>query len=168
MGGCYLQTARTEFNLYVLVFDDGHRAVYHRHDNLLALEPLVLGVIGVDAHRHVAHDCFGACGSHDGIVSTLVAVDDIAFLCGNIHTFLFGQVILHVVELRMLLLIDYLFVREGGEGLGVPVYHAYAAIDESLAVEVAEDFDDALTSLLVHGEGRAVPVTGAAQCPELF
>ena len=60
--------------------------------------------------------------------------------------------------MALLLFIDDLLGREGGEGLRIPVYHAQTAIDKALVVEVDEDLDNALGTLLVHRKGRAVPV----------
>ena len=79
-----------------------------------------------------------------------------------------GQIIFHVVELRVLFLVDDFFVREGGQGLGVPVDHAHAAVDEAFAIEVYEHLDDALGARAVHGEGGAVPIAGAAEFAQLL
>ena len=68
----------------------------------------------------------------------------------------------------MLLLIDHFLVGEGGEGLGVPVDHAHAAVDEAFAIEIHKDLDDALAANLIHGETCAVPVAGAAQLAQLL
>ena len=68
----------------------------------------------------------------------------------------------------MLFLIDHFLVGEGGEGFGVPIDHAYAAVDKALAIEVHEDLDDALAAGTVHGEGGAVPVAGATELAQLL
>ena len=141
VGGRHLQTARAESNLHVAVFNHGHHASHNGHDEVLAFEPLVLLFLGVDAHGHVAHDGLGARGGYNGVFAGLL----------NHHVF-------HVVELRVLVMVDDLLVRERRLAFGVPVDHAQAAIDETLTVEVAEDGDDGLRALFVHGEGGAIPV----------
>ena len=71
----HLQTARTELNIHVAVFYDRDNATHQRHHHLVAAQPLVLGVLGVNAHSGIAHDSFGTCGSYNGVVtSVLVAV----------------------------------------------------------------------------------------------
>ena len=55
----------------------------------------------------------------------------IARLAGEV---VIGHVVPEVVELAVLLLIDYFLVAEGGQGLGVPVDHAHAAVDESFII----------------------------------
>ena len=68
----------------------------------------------------------------------------------------------------MLFLIYYFLVRECGLRLGVPVDHAHTSVDESFAVEVDKDVDDALRTLLVHGESRAVPVARGTDAAQLL
>ena len=60
--------------------------------------------------------------------------------------------------MALLFLVDNLLSRESGQRLGVPVDHAQATIDEALVVEVNENLYHTFATLLVHGEGRAVPV----------
>ena len=80
------------------------------------------------------------------------------FIC-HLSTFhLSYHIILQIIQLALLLLVYYLFVGEGSLCLGVPVYHAQTAVDKPLVVEVYEHLDDACAALLVHGEGRTVPV----------
>ena len=136
MGGSDLQTSRSELDIHVSVLDDGYDASHERHNHLLALEPLVLGVLGVDTHGSVAHDGLGTCGSHNGIISLVVLVDDIA-LAGvlDVGAVALGRhIIFQMIEFRLLVLIHHLLVAEGGLCLGIPVHHAQSAIDESLVV----------------------------------
>ena len=93
---------------------------------------------------------------------------DFALRSGGVDIGLVGQVVFQIEEMAVLLLIDHFFIGQGGQGLGIPVDHAHAAIDEPFVVEVAEDFDDALAAFLVHGEGRAVPVAGGTQPAQLL
>ena len=79
VGGSHLQTARAELDVDIAVFDDGDNAVHQGYDDFASLQPLVLGVFGVDAHGGIAHDGLWAGGGHDGVVAALVFVDDVAF-----------------------------------------------------------------------------------------
>ena len=169
VGRCHLEAARTKLDIDVAVLDDGDRASHLRHDDVLALEPRVLGVVGVDTHGRVAHDGLGARGGHYGVPSAVVAVHDVGLVLALHARLVLGRhVVFQIVELAVLLLIDHLLVGEGRLGLRVPVDHAYAAIDESLLVEIDKDMDDALRPLLVHREGRAVPVAGGAETAQLL
>ena len=67
-----------------------------------------------------------------------------------------------------MLLINHLLVAEGGEGGGIPIDHADAAIDQPLTVQIAEDAKDAPGTDVVHGKGRAIPVAGGAEASELL
>ena len=146
-----LQTARTELDVDVLVLDDGDRTADDGHDELLATEEVIALVIGVDTYGGVPHDGLGTGRSDDDILVCL-ALDEVA----------------QVIELTLLLLIDDLLVAEGSLCLGVPVHDTHAAVDEPLAVEVDEDVDDALATLIVHGEGGTLPVAGSTEALELL
>ena len=146
-----LQTARTELDVDVLVLDDGDCTADDRHDELLATEEVIALVIGVDTYGGVPHDGLGTGRSDDDILICL-ALDEVA----------------QIIELTLLLLIDDLLVAEGSLCLGVPVHDTHAAVDEPLAVEVDEDVDDALATLIVHGEGGTLPVAGSTEALELL
>ena len=111
---------------------------------------MVLRIVRIDAHGRVTHDRFGAGRSHDGIP---VFTDD---------------AVAQVVEFALLLLINHLLVAEGGEGGGIPIDHADAAIDQPFAVQITEDAKDAPRADVVHSEGRAIPVAGGAKASELL
>ena len=76
----HFQASCTELDVYVAVLDDRYLATYERYDDLLSLEPSVLGILGVDTHGCVAHDGLGAGGGHYGVVTFLVFVDDVVEL----------------------------------------------------------------------------------------
>ena len=152
VGGCHLQTTGTEFNVHVVIFDNGDNTVYQRYNHLLALQPFVLWVVGVDTHGRIAHDGFGTGSGHDGVASF------------GITFYLVTQ----VVELAVLFLVDNLFITEGCQRLGIPVHHAHTAIDESLVVEVTENLDDTLATLFVHSEGCTVPIARSTQFAQLL
>ena len=71
---------------------------------------------------------------------------------GEYHTYthngifagLFHYFILKIIEFRVLVVIDHLLIAECRLALGVPVNHAQSAVDEPLAIQVAEHFDDCL------------------------
>ncbi len=171
VGGSHLQTARTELDIDVAVLDDWNDAAHQGHDDLVTAEPLVLGVLRVDAHGRVAHDGLGARGGHYGIVALLVLVDDVAGLLQGLKVFKVRKVlkvIFQVEEVTLLVAVDDLLGGEHGLGLGVPVHHAQAAVDESLVVEVHEHLQHALRAQFVHGEGRAVPVARGTQSAQLL
>ena len=141
VGGGYFQTAGTEFDVDIVVHDDGHGAAYQRYDDPFAFEVAVARVVGVDTHGRIAQYGFGTGGGHDDVFVGLTLYH-----------------VAEVVELAVFFFIDNLFVGEGGERLRVPVYHAHAAVDESLVEKVDKYLDDAAAAGLVHGEGGAVPV----------
>ena len=149
---CHLQTTCTELNIHVIILNDGDYTVYQRHDNLLPLQPLVLRVVGVDTHGRITHDCLRTGRSHDGIASFGITLHLVA----------------QVVEFAVLLFVDNLLVTEGSQRLGVPVHHAYTAVDEPLVVEVTENLDDTFATCLVHREGRTVPVARSTQLAQLL
>ena len=120
----YFQAARTEADFHITVFDDWYLATYNRYAHVLSAQPLVLFLFWVDADCNVAEDSFGTSGSHDRILAGL-----------------FNHFVLEVVELRVLVVIDHFLVAEGSLTFGIPVHHTQAAVDESLAIEVAEHAD---------------------------
>ena len=152
MGRRHLETTRTKLNVDILVFNHRNHAAHQRHDDLLAAQPLVLGVVGIDAHGRIAHDSLGTRGSHHGILVGRTALDTI----------------FQIIELAVLLLINHFLVRERRLSLGIPVDHSDSAINQSLAIKVAEHFDDALRAHVVHRKGRAVPVTRSSQLTQLL
>ena len=78
------------------------------------------------------------------------------------------NVILQVIELRVLVLIDYLLVRECSLSLRIPVDHAHTTIDETFLVKIAEYVDDSARTGLVHSECCTVPITTGTELAELL
>ena len=148
---CHFETARSELDIHIVVFYHRNLPAYEWHDDVLAPQPLVFGVVGVDAHGRVAHDGFWTRGGHNGI------------LAGFFH-----DVVSQVIQFGMFVLVNHLLVTEGRLSLWIPVHHAHSAVDESLVVEVTEHLDDTLRTLLVHSERRAVPVARSAQATQLL
>ncbi len=101
MRRCDFQTACTEINLDIAVFYDRNHTAHQRHDHLLALEPGVLGILGVDTHRSVPHDGLGAGGGHHCILAAiLVDMHDIApLLAHSVGGLPIRQIITEVIKL---------------------------------------------------------------------
>ena len=160
VGRSNLQASRSELDIHISVLNHRDYTSHQRHNHLLALEPLVLGVLGVDTHGSIAHDSLRTCGGNHCIVSLFVLVDYITFsgiLDVGAVTFL-CHIIFQMVEFRLFILIHHLLVAECSLSLRVPVHHTQSTIDESLVVEIHKHLDDALRTSLVHCEGSAVPV----------
>ena len=58
----------------------------------------------------------------------------------------------------MLLLVDDLYIAEGGTRFGVPVDHTLSAINKAFTVKVDEHLNDGFRADGIHGEGRALPI----------
>ena len=138
----HFEAACSETNLHVAVFDDGDDTTDTRYDDVLAFEPLVLLLFGVDADRYIAEDGLRTGSCHDGIFARL-----------------FSYLVAQVIELVMLVVVDHLLVGKGSLTLRVPVHHTQTAVDETFLIEVTEDVNNGFGTGLVHGEGRAVPIT---------
>ena len=146
-----LQRARTELDIDVFVADHRDRTVHQRHDDArIGRQGGVARVVGVDAQRRVAQNGFRARRGDD---DRLVRAFDL---------------VAQVVEFAVRLLEDHLFVRKRRFRRGVPVHHAYAAVNPALFEQVAEDFDDALGAGLVHREAGPLPVARGAQLAQLL
>ena len=163
----HLQAARTKLDVHIAVLNHRNHTAHQRHNHLVALQPLVLWVFRVDTHGGVAHDGFGARGSHHGEVALSVFVHHVAFGAG-VDVLLVGKIVFQVIEFRFLITVNHFFVAQCGLSLRVPVHHAQSAVDESLVVEVAEHLDHAFATLFVHGERSAAPVAACAQTAELL
>ena len=163
------QTAGTKLYVDISVLNHRNDTVDQWHDDVLALEPCVFHVLGVDAHGRVAHDGLGTCSSHDSVVAFLVLMHDVALVLALNRSLVLGSnIVFEIIELRVLVLVDHLLVGQCSLGFRIPVDHAHATIDVALAIEVDKDLDDALGACLVHGESRTVPVAGATELAELL
>ena len=163
----YFQTAGTEFDIDIAVFNDRNHTIHKGDAHLLSLQPTVLRILGVNAHARVAHNGFGARGCDNGIATFLVTMDDFALnsRCGTVISL---NIIFEVVEFAFLLAIDHLFVGECGLRLGIPVDHTEATINQALVEEINKDFDHAFAARFVHREGGAIPIAGGTQLAKLL
>ena len=113
----HFQTTGTETDLHVAVFDDRDDTSYTRYDDVLAFEPLVFLLFGVDTNGNIAKNGLRTGGSDDGIFARL-----------------FGYFIAQIIELIMLVVVDHLLIGEGCLTLGVPVHHTQTAVDEPFLI----------------------------------
>ncbi len=154
----YFQATRTETNLHIAVFDNRNNTPHARHDDMLAAQPLVFLLLWVDADCYITEDSLGASGGNDCVVRPRLWVR---------HTRL-CHLVAQVVELAMLLVVDYLLVAQGSLPLGVPIDHTQAAVDKPFLIEVAEDMDNGTRAGLVHRERSTLPIARAAEFAQLL
>ena len=145
------KAARTKLDVHIVVFDDGDDTVYQRHDDFLAAQPLVLGVIRVDTHGRIPHNRFGARSSHDRITA-IFAFDFIA----------------EIIQFTMLFLVNHLFIGEGGQCFRVPIDHSHPAINQTLVIEIDKDPDNACAARIVHRKGCTIPVARRTEFSQLL
>ncbi len=181
-----LEDAGAELEVHMVIGNDGDDALFPGHVewegaiDVFADEVLVTRVLRVDGDGGVGGDGFGACGCN-GEPGTAFGVGDRAGLrlpirgsslslvtsaaTGCSH---FDHLDPEVIHEALLLLHDHFLVGQRGEGGGAPVDHAFAAVDETLLVEIDEHLLDAARVLRVHGEPGAGPVAGSAESAELL
>ena len=142
-----LQTACSELYVHIAVFDHRDHAVHQRHDNLMAAQPLVLRVLGVDAHGGVAHDGLRTCcGYHSIEASVSILVQHLALAACRHNGVGVGisHIVAQVEQVALLVAVDHLLCREHGLCLRVPVDHTQATVDKALLVEVYKHLEHAL------------------------
>ena len=147
VGWCHLQAARSKLNVHIAVLDDGNHTAHQWHNHLAALQPLVLRVLGIDAHGSIAHDGLRTSGGNNSIIALGILVDDVTLSLQSLLVLEDSEVmhiILQMEEMAFLFLINHLLGGESRQCLRIPVHHAQATIDESLAIEVNKNFDHAL------------------------
>ena len=164
----HFETAGTEFDFHIPVFDYRNDAVHQRNNHLAPLEPCVFEILGIDAHRCVAHNGLGTGGGDNGIVAAVVVgmhngafggLERCRFLC---------QIIAEIVEFRLFFHEEYLVVADCGAVDGIPVHHAQVAVDKTFVEKVDKDAVDSVGALFVHSECGAVPVAGSTELTELL
>ena len=118
--------------------------------DMFADEVGVALILGIHGDRSVSHDGLRAGGG------------DLQPDAGVLHDLKF-----EVVEVSFLFLGNDLLVAQRGEGDRAPVNHPLAPVDESLVVEIDEDFLHLAGIRLVHCEALTGPVAGATELLEL-
>ena len=156
----YLQATCTKLDINIAVFDHRNHTIHQWHNHLLALQPLCLRVFRVHTHRRITHDGLRTCGSHYCIVAFGILVNHIALatLINSILIF-WSHIIFQIEQMALLFFVNHLLGRKCCQCLRIPVHHTQATIDVALVIQVNKDLDHTLASLLVHREGRAVPIT---------
>ena len=145
------QTPRTELDINILVFYNGNLSAHQWHNDVLAFEPRILRIVGIDTHSSVAHNGFRACRCHNSIVFRI-----------------FNHPIFQIIELRMFVFINHLFIRKCRLSLRIPVYHSHAAINQSFVVEIAKNLNHTLGARFVHCESRTIPVARSSKLTKLL
>ena len=145
VGRSNFQTSRTKLHVNIVVFDDRNFPAYQRHDDMLAMQPFVLFVVRIDAHRRVAHDSFWSCCRNYGIA-----------------LWLFNDMIAQIIQLGMFFLVYNFLVRQCSKSLRIPVHHARTAIDKPFVVQIAEHLYNTFRTFFVHSECRSVPVAACS------
>ena len=150
VGRSHFEAAGSEIRGHVVVEDNGHFASANRNPNVHTVQRRVAHVFGVDGYGHVTHDGLRARGGD-----------------GQKGSGLLNHLVLHVVQGGGDVLVNDLFVRKRGLGLGIPVHHAESAVDVALGVQIGKHVVHAVAAHLIHGEGVAVPVAAGAELFEL-
>ena len=146
--GGNLKATGTEVHLHVIVLNHGDFAVNERNEHLLALEPEMALVLGIHANGGIRHDGFRTGGGNDQVLVRGIAVS-------------VGNKVFQVIEMALGVLVDDFVVAHGGEGLRIPVHHAYAFVNPAFLIKINKGVDYGLAQRGFHGEAGAVPVTGA-------
>ena len=159
VGRSNLETTGTKLDINITVLYYWNHAVHEWNNHLLATQPLVLEVLGVNTHCSVTHDGLGTCGGNHSITASLsVTVNNLTlFSCFASHIVV-SNIILQIVKFALLFTVDNLLVAECSLSLGVPVHHAKSTIDQPLLIKVYKDTQHALAADFVHGESSAAPV----------
>ena len=144
-----LQGAGAEIQGDVGIGDDRDGAPQDRQAQGGAVEFFVALVFGIDRHRGVAQEGFGAGGGHGKV------------------PFAVGQGVPDVVEVAVMGVVLHFEVGQGRLAAGAPVDDVVALVDQALVIEAHEDLAHRFGEASVHGEALPAPVAGAAQALEL-
>src|SRR5690606_20859766 len=90
---------------------------------------------------------------------------------GKIRRFLFPgclHFIAYIVQCLINFTADDFLIRYSGAALGIPVDHAYPAVNVALSVQTDEGVYYRIRKVGVHCEASTLPVTGSPQFFELF
>ena len=153
MGWRNLQDTGAEFKIDRLISDDRELVFRFQREgttDMPADEVGVAPILRIHRNRRVTHDRLGTGGG------------DFQPDSGTLH-----DLQLEVVEIPFLLPGDHLLITQRREGNGAPVDHPLATVNESLSVEINEDFLHLAGIGLIHGESLARPVAGATELLQL-
>ena len=133
--GGYLDDARAELLLHVIVGNDRDLASGKGKDHILANEMGIALVLRIDGNGGIARKRLGTRGGDHHIV--LVRLTRSAFFASDNR-------ILDVPEMTVIGLVLDLVVRKGRAAARTPVHDVVALVDETFIVQVAEDLGDGL------------------------
>ena len=171
VGWCYLEATRTELNVHIAVLNNRNDTSYQWHNHFLAVEPLIFGIFGVNAHGSITHNSLGTSGGHHSIVAFSVTMNYTAM---SNHFRQVGlvkhvrDIIFQIIELAFLVTIDYLLRREHGLCLGIPVDHTKTSVNKSLAIEINKNLEHAFGTSFIHSESRAIPIATCTETTQLL
>ena len=171
VGWCYLEATRTELNVHIAVLNNRNDTSYQWHNHFLAVEPLIFGIFGVNAHGRITHNSLGTSGGHHSIVAFSVTMNYTAL---SNHFRQVGlvkhvrDIIFQIIELAFLVTIDYLLRREHGLCLGIPVDHTKTSVNKSLAIEINKNLEHAFGTSFIHSESRAIPIATCTETTQLL
>jgi hypothetical protein len=140
-----LDGAGSEFAIDVRIRDQRNDAAGERQRDVLADEPAVALVVGIDRDRDVTQHRFRTCGCDDDLAAAV------------------GERIADLPELALLLLALHFQVGHRGAEHGIPIHEALAAIDEAVLVQAHERLEHRSGKSRVHREPLARPVRRRAE-----
>ena len=129
----HFQATGTETDLYVAILDNRDHTTDPRHDDVLAFEPLVLLLFGVDTNGNIAEDGLRTGGSDNAVIALFILMYSLSLGEGRGEVF-FHYSVFQIIELVMLVVVDHLLIGEGCLTLGVPVHHTQTAVDEPFLI----------------------------------
>ncbi len=150
-----LHAAGAEFQVDVVVGDDGDQAVDQRQHDVAADQALVAFVLGMDRDGGIAEHGFRASGGDHQVILAIGGACAVS------------QRVAQMPEVALLVVVFHFQVGNGGMQLGVPVDQAFAAIDQAILVQAHKGFLDRFGQAGIHGEALARPVHGGAQAANL-
>ena len=145
------QNSRPELGIDSFVSDDGKFFARERAPCVLADKIGIAPIAGMRRHRRIGHDRFRPRGG------------DFNEAAG-----LFRDFIANVVKASLLRLGNDLFVGQRSLRRWVPVDHATAAIDQTLAVKIDKNLLDSLDVMVIERVALARPIARAAKALQLF
>ena len=144
VGRSDFQAPGSILHIHIFICNNRYFALHDRDDGRFTNQILVPFVLRIHTDSRIGQYCFRTCS---GNRHKLVAVFNF---------------IPHVIEFRLHLAVDNLFIRKSGLCLGIPVDHALAAVDIAAVVKFNKAIDDRLIKLIFKGKTGAFPVAGSA------
>ena len=131
----YFQTACTEFDVNIIIFDNRNDTSYQRNDNLFPFQPVIFRVVRVDTHSSISHNGFRTCCCYYSIAASLcIAVYHFSFGSGFTTHVVVGNIIAQIIKFAVLFFVDNLFIAECCQCFWIPVDHAYTTVNQSFII----------------------------------